>query len=244
MMEPWDGPAALIFSDGDIVGASLDRNGLRPSRYLLTDDDYLILASEVGVLDIDPAKVLRKERLKPGALLVVDTVAGKVYEDAELKEMYSRRQPYGEWLYQHLLEMKDLPLAQRARPLSQKERARAASYRFFDYTWRDMREVILPMALGGSEPTASMARTRRLRSFPARPAPVWLFQQLFAQVNQPAHRRHPRSAGVEDTAVYVGADGNLLGEKPENMRGAQDRHPHPTSGADAISGPEKNSTSA
>ncbi len=97
----------------------------------MTVDDYLILASEVGVLDIDPAKVLRKERLKPGALLVVDTVAGKVYEDAELKETYARRQPYGEWLYQHLLEMKDLPLPNERVPSSGKgERARLS--RFFD----------------------------------------------------------------------------------------------------------------
>ena len=215
MMEPWDGPAALIFSDGDIVGASLDRNGLRPSRYLLTDDDTLILASEVGVLDIDPAKVLRKERLKPGALLVVDTVAGEVYEDAQLKENYARRQPYGEWLYQHLLEMKDLPLPNERVPSSQKgERARL--YRFFDYTWEDMREVILPMALGGSEPTASMGTDTPLAVLSsAHPLLFGYFKQLFAQVTNPPIDAI-REALVTDTAVYVGADGNLLVEKPEN----------------------------
>jgi glutamate synthase (ferredoxin) len=215
MMEPWDGPAALIFSDGDIVGASLDRNGLRPSRYLLTDDDTLILASEVGVLDIDPAKVLRKERLKPGALLVVDTVAGEVYEDAELKETYARRQPYGEWLYQHLLEMKDLPLPNERVPTSQKNE-RAQLYRFFDYTWEDMREVILPMALGGSEPTASMGTDTPLAVLSsAHPLLFGYFKQLFAQVTNPPIDAI-RESLVTDTAVYVGADGNLLMEKPEN----------------------------
>jgi len=215
MMEPWDGPAALIFSDGDIVGASLDRNGLRPSRYLLTDDGYLILASEVGVLDIDPAKVLRKERLKPGALLVVDTVAGRVFEDAELKEAYAARQPYGEWLYQHLIEMKDLPLPNERVPASTKpERARL--YRFFAYTWEDMREVIMPMALSGSEPTASMGTDTPLAVLSsAHPLLFGYFKQLFAQVTNPPIDAI-REALVTDTSVYVGADGNLLEEVPEN----------------------------
>ena len=102
MMEPWDGPASILFSDGDMMGAVLDRNGLRPSRYYITDDDYLILSSEVGVLDIDPTKILVKERLRPGKMLLVDTVAGRVIDDDELKETYANKQPYGEWLDRNL----------------------------------------------------------------------------------------------------------------------------------------------
>ena len=108
MMEPWDGPASIVFSDGDRMGAILDRNGLRPSRYYITDDDDLILSSEVGVLDIDPAKVVAKDRLRPGKMLLVDTVAGKVIDDEELKESYAARQPYGQWIDQYMLELKDL----------------------------------------------------------------------------------------------------------------------------------------
>ena len=100
MMEPWDGPASILFSDGDVMGAVLDRNGLRPSRYYITDDDNLILSSEVGVLDIDPSKILVKERLHPGKMLLVDTVAGRVIDDEELKEKYANEEPYGEWLGQ------------------------------------------------------------------------------------------------------------------------------------------------
>ncbi len=215
MMEPWDGPAALVFSDGDIVGASLDRNGLRPSRYLLTADDHLILASEVGVLDIEPENVVRKERLKPGALLVVDTVRGRVYEDADLKEDYARRQPYGEWLYQNLIEMKDLPLPNERVPSSRKDE-RARLYRFFDYTWEDMREVIMPMALSGGEPTASMGTDTPLAVLSsAHPLLFQYFKQLFAQVTNPPIDAI-REALVTDTAVYVGPDGNLLVEAPEN----------------------------
>jgi len=212
---PWDGPAALVFSDGDIVGASLDRNGLRPSRYLLTADDHLILASEVGVLDIEPENVVRKERLKPGALLVVDTVRGRVYEDADLKEDYARRQPYGEWLYQNLIEMKDLPLPNERVPSSRKDE-RARLYRFFDYTWEDMREVIMPMALSGGEPTASMGTDTPLAVLSsAHPLLFQYFKQLFAQVTNPPIDAI-REALVTDTAVYVGPDGNLLVEAPEN----------------------------
>ena len=106
MMEPWDGPASILFSDGDIMGAVLDRNGLRPSRYYITDDDYLILSSEVGVLDIDPTKIVVKERLRPGKMLLVDTVKGRVIDDDELKETYAGKQPYGEWIDRNLLNLK------------------------------------------------------------------------------------------------------------------------------------------
>lgn len=110
MMEPWDGPASILFSDGDIMGAVLDRNGLRPSRYYITKDGELILSSEVGVLDIDPANIEIKERLHPGKMLLVDTVAGRVIDDEELKEKYACREPYGEWLDNNLIELRDLKI--------------------------------------------------------------------------------------------------------------------------------------
>ena len=110
MMEPWDGPASIIFTDGDQVGAVLDRNGLRPSRYYITDDDQLILSSEIGVLDIDPTKIVVKERLHPGKMLLVDTIKGKVIADDVVKEKYAEKEPYGEWLDSNLLELKDLKI--------------------------------------------------------------------------------------------------------------------------------------
>lgn len=110
MMEPWDGPASILFSDGDIMGAVLDRNGLRPSRYYITDDGNLILSSEVGALPIDPAKIVTKERLRPGKMLLVDTVQGRLIDDDELKEYYASKQPYGEWLDSNLVCLKDLKI--------------------------------------------------------------------------------------------------------------------------------------
>ena len=109
-MEPWDGPASILFSDGDIMGAVLDRNGLRPSRYYITDDGNLILSSEVGALPIDPAKIVVKERLRPGKMLLVDTVEGRLIDDDELKELYASRQPYGEWLDSNLVCLSDLKI--------------------------------------------------------------------------------------------------------------------------------------
>ena len=121
MMEPWDGPAAIVFSDGDVMGAVLDRNGLRPSRYYITDDDYLILSSEVGVMDLAPGRIVAKERLRPGKMLLVDTVKGKVIDDDELKEGYAARQPYGEWLDHYLVELKDLKIPNQKIPTYSKE---------------------------------------------------------------------------------------------------------------------------
>ena len=125
MMEPWDGPASIVFSDGDLVGAVLDRNGLRPSRYYVTDDDYLILSSEVGVLEIDPTKIVKKDRLRPGKMLLVDTVAGKIIDDDELKERYADKQPYGEWIDRYMVNLKDLKIPnQRVPEYTKEERQR------------------------------------------------------------------------------------------------------------------------
>ena len=135
MMEPWDGPASIVFSDGDLVGALLDRNGLRPSRYYVTRDNYLILSSEVGVLDIDPAMVVKKDRLRPGKMLLVDTQAGKIIEDDDLKSYYAARQPYGEWLDQQPgLPQGSAGANKKVEPLSNAQRQRLQ--RAFAYSMR------------------------------------------------------------------------------------------------------------
>ena len=153
MMEPWDGPASILFSDGDMMGAVLDRNGLRPSRYYITDDDYLILSSEVGVLDIDPTKIVVKERLRPGKMLLVDTVKGRVIDDDELKETYAGKQPYGEWLDRNLLNLKDLKIPNQRVPEYTKEE-RQRMQKAFGYTYESLRDAILPMAKNGGEGTS------------------------------------------------------------------------------------------
>ncbi len=129
MMEPWDGPASILFSDGDLMGAVLDRNGLRPSRYYITDDD-MILSSEVGVLDIDRKKIVVKERLHPGKMLLVDTVKGKVIDDEELKEIYAKKQPYGEWLDSNLV-LKDLKIPNKSGRIRQKKQTASESIWIF-----------------------------------------------------------------------------------------------------------------
>lgn len=142
MMEPWDGPASILFSDGDIMGAVLDRNGLRPSRYYITNDDQLILSSEVGVLDIPTSNIKVKERLRPGKMLLVDTVKGEVIDDDELKEKYASKRPYGEWLDSNLVMLKDLKIPnQRVEEYSKEERAKLQ--KAFGYTYEDFRTSIL-----------------------------------------------------------------------------------------------------
>ena len=148
MMEHWDGPASILFSDGDIMGAVLDRNGLRPSRYMILDDDTLILSSEVGVLDIDPTRIRLKERLHPGKMLLVDTVKGEVIDDDHLKESYAARQPYGEWLDSNLVELKDLKIPnERVPEYTDEERSRLQ--KAFGYTYDEVKTSILPMAKNG-----------------------------------------------------------------------------------------------
>ena len=155
MMEPWDGPAAIVFSDGDLVGAVLDRNGLRPSRYYITDNDCLILASEVGALEIPPEHVVKKERLHPGKMLLVDTRAGRLIRDEELKEKYALRQPYGEWLDSNLVHLSQLKIPNRKiEEYTGEQRARLQ--KAFGYTYEEYREAIRNMALNGSEGIASM----------------------------------------------------------------------------------------
>ena len=217
MMEPWDGPASILFSDGDMMGAVLDRNGLRPSRYYITDDDYLILSSEVGVLDIDPTKILVKERLRPGKMLLVDTVAGRVIDDDELKETYANKQPYGEWLDRNLLKLEDLKIPnERVPEYTREERQRMQ--KAFGYTFESLREAILPMAKNGGEGTSAMGIDTPLAALASDHQPLFnYFKQLFAQVTNPPIDSI-REKVVTSTTVYIGEDGNLLEEKAENCQ--------------------------
>ncbi len=215
MMEPWDGPASILFSDGDLMGAVLDRNGLRPSRYYITDDDYLILSSEVGVLAVDPAKIVAKERLHPGKMLLVDTVAGKIIDDDELKETYANRQPYGEWLDRHLLNLKDLKLPNARVPEYEKEE-RQRMQKAFGYTYESLKDAILPMARDGGEGTSAMGIDTQLAALAGDHQPLFnYFKQLFAQVTNPPIDSI-REKVVTSTTVYIGEDGNLLEERAKN----------------------------
>ena len=228
MMEPWDGPAAIVFSDGDSVGAVLDRNGLRPCRWYTTDDDYLILSSEVGVLDLPQEHVVKKSRLQPGKMLLVDTVQGALIDDEAIKQRYACQQPYGEWLDAHLVYLKDLPIPnKRVEKNSQAMRDRL--YKAFGYTYEDVKEAILPMARDGAEPTSAMGVDTPLAVLSEKHQPLFnYFKQLFAQVTNPPMDAI-REEIVTDTTVYVGAGGNLLEEKAENCSVLQIHNPILTS---------------
>jgi glutamate synthase (NADPH/NADH) large chain len=217
MMEPWDGPASILFSDGDVMGAVLDRNGLRPSRYYITDDDELILSSEVGVLEIDPAKIVVKERLRPGKMLLVDTVAGRVIGDDELKETYAGKKPYGEWLDRNLLKLSDLKIPNERVPEYTKEE-RERMQKAFGYTFESLREAILPMARNGGEGTSAMGIDTPLAALAGDHQPLFnYFKQRFAQVTNPPIDSI-REKVVTSTTVYIGEDGNLLTEKAVNCQ--------------------------
>ncbi len=228
MMEPWDGPAAICFSDGDLMGAVLDRNGLRPARYYITKDRRLILSSEVGVLDIPAENIVCKSRLEPGKMLLVDTVKKQVISDEACKETYAARQPYGEWLDGHLVTLDELPVPNEKVPrYTNEERGRL--YKAFGYTYEDITEAILPMAKNGIEPTASMGIDVPLAVLSEKHQPLFnYFKQLFAQVTNPPIDAL-REEVVTDTTVYVGSDGNLLIEKPENCAVLQIQNPILTS---------------
>ncbi|MBU5468977.1 glutamate synthase large subunit [Falcatimonas sp. MSJ-15] len=217
MMEPWDGPASIIFCDGDKMGAILDRNGLRPSRYYITDDDYLVLSSEVGVLEVDQTKIIKKERLRPGKMLLVDTEEGRLISDEELKETYAKRRPYGEWLDNNLVNLKDLKIPNKKVPEYSREE-RAKILRAFGYTYEDYKTSILPMAQNGAEATAAMGVDTPLAVLSDKHQPLFnYFKQLFAQVTNPPIDAI-REEVVTSTSVYLGEDGNLLEDSAENCR--------------------------
>ena len=217
MMEPWDGPASILFSDGDVMGAVLDRNGLRPSRYYITEDDNLILSSEVGVLDIDPSKIVMKERLHPGKMLLVDTVAGRVIDDEELKEKYANEHPYGEWLDSNLIALKDLKIPNKDVPKYTAEECTQLQ-KAFGYSYEDVKTSILTMAKNGGEGIAAMGMDAPLSVLSKKRQPLFgYFKQLFAQVTNPPIDAI-REEIVTSTTIYIGKDGNLLEQKEENCK--------------------------
>ena len=185
LMEPWDGPAAMGFTDGTVVGATLDRNGLRPSRYYVTSDDMIILASEVGVLDdLDQSKVISKQRLQPGRMLLVDTAQGRIVSDEEIKQQIATAKPYQEWLESNLIELKDLPdIPHRVLP---EHETLVQRQKMFGYTYEDVRKILVPMALTGMEPLGAMGIDSPVAVLSNQAQPLFnYFKQLFAQVTNP-----------------------------------------------------------
>ena len=222
LMEPWDGPASITFTDGTLIGAMLDRNGLRPSRYCVTTDDLVIMASEVGVLDLAPDRIVRKDRLRPGKMLLVDTAAGRILSDAEIKRDLAGAHPYGEWLQQHLVDIDDLPSAYAERPnhatVLQRQQA-------FGYTHEDLRLLLTPMAQHGEEPIGSMGSDTALAVLSDRPRLLYdYFTQLFAQVTNPPLDAI-REELVTSMASTIGPEGNLLEPMPESCRQIRIEYP-------------------
>ena len=215
LMEPWDGPASITFTDGTLIGAVLDRNGLRPSRYCITKDDLVVMASEVGVLDIPADNIVRKDRLRPGKMLLIDTGQGRIISDEEIKRTLAAEQPYGEWLQQNFVDIEDLPPAAAERPDHQTVFRRQ---RAFGYTQEDLRVLMTPMAQHGEEPIGSMGSDTALAVLSDQPRLLYdYFTQLFAQVTNP-----PLDAIREELVTSMGAsigpEGNLLEAVPENCR--------------------------
>ncbi|MCR5418595.1 MAG: glutamate synthase large subunit [Lachnospiraceae bacterium] len=217
MMEPWDGPASILFSDGDVMGAILDRNGLRPSRYYVMDDNRLILSSEVGVLDLDEKHVIRKERLHPGKLLVVDTKQKRIILDEEIKERYAHAKPYGEWLDLKLLSLSNLKVPNKKVPQIKGENLKRLQ-KAFGYTWENYHDGIRNMALNGTEAIGSMGVDTPIAALSDKYQPLfYYFKQLFAQVTNPPIDAQ-REEIVTSRTVYVGKNGNLLEEASENCQ--------------------------
>lgn len=225
MMEPWDGPASILFSDGDMMGAVLDRNGLRPSRYYLTRDNCLYLSSETGVLEeIREEDIKEKGRIHPGKLLVADTIGHRLKTDEELKEYYAKKKPYGEWLDQHMIELRDLKIPnQMVEQYTEETCARLR--KAFGYAYEEYHDTILNMALNGSEGITSMGIDIPLAALSKEFQPLfYYFKQRFAQVTNPPIDA-AREEIVTNTSVYIGKEGNLLKEYPENCQVLKVKNP-------------------
>ncbi len=215
LMEPWDGPASIAFTDGTVIGAVLDRNGLRPSRYWVTDDDRVIMASEVGVLDVDPAHIVKKGRLEPGKIFLVDTTQGRIISDDEIKAELAAQQPYAEWLLDGLVHLDDLPPQF---PLVPQHSSAVQQQRMFGYTEEDLRMIIAPMARNAIESLGSMGTDTPVPVISDRPRMLYeYFKQLFAQVTNP-----PLDANFEALVTSLnstlGPESNLLQPGPESCR--------------------------
>ena len=216
LMEPWDGPASMTFTDGRYIGAVLDRNGLRPSRYWLTKDDLVIMASETGVLPVETDKILKKWRLQPGKIFLIDTQAGRIIDDEELKGGYAARKPYGKWLKENLVTLESLPRPKKVHGFN--ARTLLARQKAFGYTLEDLKILLQPMATTGLEATGSMGNDAPLAVLSQRPQLLFnYFKQLFAQVTNPPIDSI-REEIVMDESVMLGSEGNLLDETPEHCR--------------------------
>ena len=208
LMEPWDGPASIAFTDGDVIGAVLDRNGLRPSRYYVTKDDMVVMASEVGVLDIPPENIEIKERLHPGRIFMVDTKQGRIIDDSELKEEFVNAEPYGEWLKEHLIPIEKL--SPPAKLLNSDSGTLLQRQQIFGYTYEDLKILMAPMAKNGMEPTGSMGTDTALAVLSNRSRLLYdYFKQLFAQVTNPP-LDGIREELVTQVATTIGPESNLL----------------------------------
>jgi glutamate synthase (NADPH/NADH) large chain len=215
MMEPWDGPASVAFTDGEVIGAVLDRNGLRPSRYWVTDDDLVVMASEVGVIDIDPAKIVAKGRLQPGKMFLINTAEGRIVSDDEIKSTLAGEHPYGEWLDAGMVDLRDLPGREHV-VFSHDSVLRRQQ--MFGYTHEELKILIAPMAANGMEALGSMGTDTPLAVLSERPRLLFdYFKQLFAQVTNP-----PLDAIREEVVTAVGStvgpEANLLEPGPDSCR--------------------------
>jgi len=222
LMEPWDGPASIAFTDGTVVGAVLDRNGLRPSRYWVTADGLVVMASEVGVLDIDPAEIVQRGRLQPGRMFLVDTSRGRIIDDDELKGELAAQHPYGEWLFAGLVHLDDLPARHFLTP---QHGSVIRQQRVFGYTTEELKVILSPMAKAGYEPIGSMGTDTPIAALSDRPRLLFdYFQQLFAQVTNPPLDAI-REELVTSLSSTLGPEGNLLEPTPASCR--QIVVPHP-----------------
>ena len=223
VMEPWDGPAAIAFTDGRVIGATLDRNGLRPGRYVVTNDGLVVMASEAGVLDLPAEQVKQKGRLQPGKMFLVDTVEGRIISDKEIKQTLSARQPYAEWLKQNQITIDQLPEPTRmhnpdAETLLRRQRA-------FGYADEDLRMILGPMATRGEEPVGSMGTDTPLACLSDKPQSLFsYFKQLFAQVTNPPIDPI-REEMVMSLISYIGSERNILEEAPEHCHMLKLPHP-------------------
>jgi glutamate synthase domain-containing protein 2/glutamate synthase domain-containing protein 1/glutamate synthase domain-containing protein 3 len=223
LMEPWDGPAAIAFSDGRVIGATLDRNGLRPGRYIVTKDDLVVLASEAGVLDVPAEDIRKKGRLQPGRMFLVDTVQQRIISDTEIKKELAGRQPYAVWLKEQQVTLDQLP--EPSRVIASNPETLLRRQRAYGYSEEDLRILIGPMATTGAEPTGSMGNDVPLACLSDRPQPLFnYFKQLFAQVTNPPIDPI-REELVMSLISYIGTERNILDEAPDNCHTLKLPHP-------------------
>ncbi|MDR5730611.1 MAG: glutamate synthase central domain-containing protein, partial [Terriglobia bacterium] len=223
LMEPWDGPAAIAFTDGRVIGATLDRNGLRPGRYIVTKDDLVVLASEAGVIEAPAEDIRKKGRLQPGRMFLVDTVAKRIISDGEIKKELAARQPYGKWLEEQQVTIEQLP--EPSRLVTSNPETLLRRQRAFGYSEEDLRILLAPMGARGEEPIGSMGTDVPLACLSDRPQPLFnYFKQLFAQVTNPPIDPI-REEMVMSLISYIGTERNILDEKPENCHTLKLPHP-------------------